>query len=344
MVLPVLGMLLLAGCGSRGGFTIRKIEPAASFSLLDKSVPEQIVSYMWDFVVTDSMIIIADYRENDLVCFRKDGEFVRRIGREGQGPGEFKETHQLFAFKDYIAVDELGNRRLQVMTMTGELVKIFHYGNHVLNAGVKRQNSAFDGEGNYYLATNACESEKMIKKFDKDFNLLTEFGELEYGETTKFNPYDEIALVKKRQLNPTTKNNVLLVVSENKFLYVIHLALPLVKKYDLNGKLIFEKELNLEDLASYRRDHFIEAENVAKDFVFKNFWYWHDAAADSHGGVYLLFGDLKRMIIYHLSKNGDISEKYFGPEEKIRRIDYQDGVLWAFETEGQRFYQFRIGD
>jgi len=333
--------MIVLSC-NKTNYTIKEITPYSSFSILEISSAEQAVGYVRNFIVTDSLVVIADYQGNDIVYFTKNGSFIKRVGRSGQGPGEFKNILKIFQYSDYIVIDDFGNKRLQVLTIKGELVKLFHYAKHIITSGVKYQSSTFDRFGNYYLVTNAYQSENMIKKFDRDFDKLIEFGELESYELPDQNPYVQKALIQKRQLHSATKNNVLLVSSTDSLLYVIHRAIPLIKKYRTNGELIFKKELELDDLKQYRKEHFIEAEALVDRFVFKTFWYWHDAVTDNCGGLYLLFGDMEQMIVYHISESGNVFEKLLGPRARIMNIFYRDGILWAYTAENQTFYQFKL--
>lgn len=340
----IFSLLFFIGCNNptSSTYTIKEITPISNFSLLNISSAEEAVGYLAGFIVTDSLLIVADFQGNDLVYFTNNGAFIKRIGRPGKGPADFNGIKQIFHYSNFIVVDDFGNRRLQMFSLNGEFIRLFNYATYVINSGVKRQASAFDSEGNYYLTTNGFQSEKMIKKFDTSFSQLLEFGELESTELLNPNPFILKSFIKKRRLHPSTKNNVLLISSSDSSIYMIHLALPQIKKYTLNGELIFNNALKLNDLKEYRTEYFKKAEELIERNVFKNFWYWHDVTSDERGGLYLLFSNLEQMTIYHINKSGNIDEKLIGPNDEIVNIYYEDGILWAYSRENQKFYSFKL--
>ncbi|MFC1555590.1 6-bladed beta-propeller [candidate division KSB1 bacterium] len=73
-------------------------------------------------------IIILDRGNQCLYCFNTAGEFIRKIGRNGQGPGEFKSPSVLDIDENgNIYVYDFGNHRLTYFEKHGEYLGDFRY-------------------------------------------------------------------------------------------------------------------------------------------------------------------------------------------------------------------------
>ena len=65
---------------------------------------------------------VADKSNHRIQEFRRDGTFVRTWGREGSGPGEFREPHDVAADGEFVYVADLWNQRVQVFDTEGALM------------------------------------------------------------------------------------------------------------------------------------------------------------------------------------------------------------------------------
>lgn len=70
----------------------------------------------------DGRVVVADASTNELRVFDQAGDFVRKLGRKGRGPGEFDGLFKLVRVADTVgAVDRAG--RLQVFAPDGSLLR-----------------------------------------------------------------------------------------------------------------------------------------------------------------------------------------------------------------------------
>jgi streptogramin lyase len=76
----------------------------------------------WD---TDRNIFVSDgYINSRVAKFDKDGDWVKSWGERGKGPGQFNTPHSIAAdAKGNIYVADRGNRRIQVFTPDGKLLR-----------------------------------------------------------------------------------------------------------------------------------------------------------------------------------------------------------------------------
>lgn len=124
----------------------------------------------------DGNIYILDRREAQIKVFDSRGNYLRTIGRRGQGPGEFQNPIEMFITPDHeIVVEDFSYRKLSFYTLKGEHLKDQYFGDMLLGK------IDMDPEGNYYAMTteyyvpteNGVQiGQYLIKKFDAHLNFL----------------------------------------------------------------------------------------------------------------------------------------------------------------------------
>jgi len=102
-----------------------KIRLIKELTIDDKSLPqdvffESLANLAFD---ADNNIYVSDYRSTNIKMFDPSGKFVKTLGREGQGPGEFQGPYYMSISKDRIAVYDLRNRRINILKPDGEQTK-----------------------------------------------------------------------------------------------------------------------------------------------------------------------------------------------------------------------------
>ncbi len=119
-------------------------------------------------MVDDEDNIIAFDRKN--TCFKifdKNGRFVRRFGRNGQGPGEIQTVIgvALVGGKDIVVVDQ-GNSRLSVFSKDGVCIKMLHLDK------VTPYSIVMDGQSHIYGSVLSFGKEVLLKlvKFGSDLS------------------------------------------------------------------------------------------------------------------------------------------------------------------------------
>jgi hypothetical protein len=71
----------------------------------------------------DGCVYVCDYRAHNIKIFDSSGKFIKTIGREGQGPGEFNRPYDIAITDERLIVWNMGNRRLDALNKDGELIK-----------------------------------------------------------------------------------------------------------------------------------------------------------------------------------------------------------------------------
>lgn len=91
----------------------------------DSSLPEDYVFVGFGSLAvdTDGNVYYLDSQANNIKKFNASGAFLKVIGREGYGPGEFNHPSRLTCSKDRIIVWEMMNMRFSLLTLDGEFIK-----------------------------------------------------------------------------------------------------------------------------------------------------------------------------------------------------------------------------
>ncbi len=71
----------------------------------------------------DGHVYACDFRANNIKKFDSSGKFIKTIGREGQGPGEFNMPYKIAVTNDRLIVWDMRNRRLCALSLDGEFIK-----------------------------------------------------------------------------------------------------------------------------------------------------------------------------------------------------------------------------
>ena len=91
----------------------------------DSSLPEDYVFVGFGSIAVDRVgnVYYLDTMANNIKKFDASGKFLKVIGREGHGPGEFNRPSRLTCSKDRIIVWEMMNMRFSLLTLDGEFIK-----------------------------------------------------------------------------------------------------------------------------------------------------------------------------------------------------------------------------
>ena len=80
------------------------------------------------FKDTEGRFFLTDWQQHAIWMTDEDGVLIRRIGREGSGPGELRAPGGATVFEDNVIVLDTDNRRVVIFRVDGTYVKSFRYG------------------------------------------------------------------------------------------------------------------------------------------------------------------------------------------------------------------------
>jgi hypothetical protein len=83
-----------------------------------ETTKESLVGNIFQIWMNDSVFIFNCFRQG-LLMFQKNGKFVRKIGKQGRGPGEYGDIHRFDVIRDTIYVSSTGRRGFLRYTFDG---------------------------------------------------------------------------------------------------------------------------------------------------------------------------------------------------------------------------------
>lgn len=102
-----------------------KVKLKLELRITDEDLPEEMFfeSAMGVAGDQDGNIYVVDYQAHHIKKFDATGKFLKLLGREGQGPGEFNGPFRITFAKDKLVVYELRARRLNTVDPDGNFIK-----------------------------------------------------------------------------------------------------------------------------------------------------------------------------------------------------------------------------
>jgi DNA-binding beta-propeller fold protein YncE len=201
------------------------------------TLDENLAFYLPEDIVTDTKgnVYILDSGNHRIQKFGSDYQYLDTIGRQGQGPGEFYFPSSLDIGQDnYLYVSDPQNKRIQILKPDGTeyktikflnesigSIKLLHSGNIIMNPA-----------GGFIMIPSFEENElsKLIKVYDREGNLVREFGE----------PFDFKHILMNRM-----GNQYEFAVDEDDCIYVTFMHQNRIEKYSPEGKLLWRADRSL---------------------------------------------------------------------------------------------------
>lgn len=92
-----------------------------------ESTPNSFIKYP-DFQITANYIIASSqYPPAKVLLFKRNGEFVRKIGSYGRGPGEYQRVQAIARNEDYILLHDYSLGKLLTYDYSGSFIKSIDY-------------------------------------------------------------------------------------------------------------------------------------------------------------------------------------------------------------------------
>ncbi|MDE2726899.1 MAG: 6-bladed beta-propeller [Gemmatimonadota bacterium] len=117
----------------------------------------------------DGRFYLTDFQQNTVWMCDSKGRLIRRIGREGSGPGELNFPSGTTVYEDKVIVLDKGNSRVVVFKMDGTYVNDFRV-NFFMATGIL---ASKDGR----IAVNSLWEPTLFTVFDMDGNIVGSKGE-----------------------------------------------------------------------------------------------------------------------------------------------------------------------
>ena len=133
-------------------------------------------------------IYVLDTKEAHVKVFDKNGDYIKTMGRKGQGPGEMSLPFSIcITTQNEIVVQDLNNRRIMFYSLDGSFIK------SLSTAKIIIVGFNIDSRGNIIGIISITGPDKQVielLKFDSELNYLYSFGSFFLpSRSSTFNPF-----------------------------------------------------------------------------------------------------------------------------------------------------------
>ncbi|MBN2416529.1 6-bladed beta-propeller [bacterium] len=271
-----------------------------------------------------SFLYVVNKRDNNILVFDDKLQLVRTIGRYGQGPGEFERIYGVStSCAGQIIVTDRG--RIQVFSTDGLYQAGFRINIRSVTFPVC---ACMDSRQNVYVPQ--FNNDKLITVYDLEGNEIAKFGDVISIEQKQY----------KGTLSQTLDNYIHLRIDNSDNIYVVFQNQPIVRRYDCDYNLIYEK--NIEWLEAIKIKKQRAAENRKRvrghstDYIFNDFFH---TICDDMVNLYLFTPAGSTPVAVVDKKNGEVKKLY-----RLLNKDKLNYMIDHIATDGQRFFASSHGE
>lgn len=235
-------LILNAGCQSdkkanqiesTSTFEIEELELFADFDQHGLVRPVQIE------ILPNSKLAVLDSKTNKVHLLTIDGEIHNTFGREGNGPGEFQRATQLLYSENYLYVVDANLHQINQFSFSGDFIQSID-----VDIGPLFQTYVtLINDESYYTMTMG-ENGNLIKKSDVNTGATHFFGKAPGDEFQPGNFEKELRTLQRGEIPDFLKNDITKQFSGD-HLYVFLNTLGRLQKYTPEGRLLWDKEINM---------------------------------------------------------------------------------------------------
>ena len=270
--------------------------------------------YLWRPIgmeyLSNGNIVVNDQKANQILMFDDQGKFIKKIGKKGQGPGEFGNPFCLSSTSETIIVGDNSNMRIQFYDLKGNFIREFKIYKAFLDMAVSH-------DGLIYAAPIRIRPESsLVDVLDTDGKLLTSFGEARFGDKSDWQIPNMVGGIS---------------INDKNELFIAFMSFPLVCKYSENGDL----------LAEYKLEHEVmkEKEKINLDHLKKNqdglMTVIYSIRAGTNG--FSILRNYPRAEILEYDNDGRLQNEYYY-EYKNRAHDTYFGDFFIKKIESKKLF------
>ena len=223
--------------------------------------------------INDSIIVISDWKK--IFLFKKDGRFIRQIGTNGKGPGEYLIIFDFELKEDTILLTSTGKRSIIKYTLDGKFQEEIEVGNQLTNFSVTPNGHVVwynrkKGELTFYDHT--MKPDNVIRP--GNLAILPDG----YSISDTFDTYFQVSgdkLLFSNYFNDTVWN---VSNGEHKAAYVFNLKDKLLP-HEVLSKIYHDHDYDKFNklAANYQKVNLLEGKNIL--FIFQKTWTGNDLNA-----------------------------------------------------------------
>jgi len=172
-LMRVLGLGLLLGVGFEGIAAMKSSWPRNAVKDVRPDLVNDdraVFSLPTDLAAHGGKIYVVDARDGVIRVYSGDGDYLREIGKPGQGPGEFDFPHAVDFYDEKIYVADSSNKRIQILSLDGRYLSGFRLRESPEQIAVLGEDRIIVS----HLPVDSAEKENLIHCYDGKGKLLWE--------------------------------------------------------------------------------------------------------------------------------------------------------------------------
>lgn len=273
------------------------------------------VLYMWVDVKVDenNFIYVTDTMDYSLKKFNSQGNLIKKIGKKGQGPGEFQAPRFMGLSEKFIYVSDERMRRIQVFDKELNFIRSIPVRTNV--AGLKVLS-----DDKFVISSTVIsrKSKGKILIINAEGKIIDEFV---------FNDKDSPFLMDTVSLDFDTKGN----------LYVAYLFQNRIEKIDPKENRVWSRKLvKIKKKIGKIK---VESFTVPTDVFYKHL------TLDSSGNIYILGGQFSKnrsRDVYVLNPEGELLTTFTLPDTSHCIYIDKNDYLYSRANEGVTLKKYKI--
>jgi hypothetical protein len=207
---------------SKGAIQLERIASYAKFSI------ENNANYLWDprqlKCDVNGNIYVLDNKSSCIFKFDKNGLFIKKAGRKGQGPGEFNNPYCFYVNNKYVLVIDNSNYCIQFFDLDLNYRKMFKVFKSYLSVAA---NDKFI----FAMPRRASRNTKLVDVLDESGKMLFSFGEEIFGKDVSWQ----------------FPNMGYIDINSNDELAIAFMNYPTIARYNIKGKFIDKIDYDNDD-------------------------------------------------------------------------------------------------
>ena len=331
-------LVFVVGCSSRGPAEQETIQEVGRIPLMDV-VPDTLLANVSDYLIAPSgALYLADARLQHLVLLDENRNFLRVVGRSGQGPGEFQWPYRLALVSDTLMVWDRMNGRLEYFTSDGNFLYMVRPNPFIDPTSLVRMSD----DGRLLVSTYGIGVEYLIRVYNRQLSGFSPLGALEVPSTSVLLMGLSRSDARSRKIPDGLKNRAFAIHASDGGMILIHFTIPVYKKYDSFGRELWRFEQDMPQLKSIREDIFDRTlQETTRRMYGIN--YWRGGVSDGNGGCYLQLSSIDKITLFHLKADGTLGEPIEGPEGNWGILRRYNEHLWLLNSETLELMQLQVG-
>ena len=319
-------LAVLASCADTGiaqRITIREI------SSLGES-EESFVFQIGDVKIgEDGSIYIADVKRFSVSKFSREGKFLKKVGRHGEGPGEFRQAPKNLALRrDTLFVGDGGvTRMMHLFSADLDYLSSFQVSDIATGADVDDQNNLYVS----YMPSSLFPEKKPFEIYTPDGELKASLGMEDLSKYSLVNAFN-------------------FRIDEDGFVIVVFGFQNRIQIHDPSGKLVKQfsipglpqtsplRERKRSGIRNSRANKLLEkVAYVPEEIIFRQMALDHRAHIYIQGGDYSEKGE-----VYILNHHGELINTFtLPPGHLLKEIDH-DGFLYATSAQNTLLKKYEL--